>query len=355
MTRPRISSPLAINKVMWWDTFTAKLDSGSYVLPLKGAYSIGFCDHDVSFFYSHGYPSYLRQNERKIKPQTKFQLASVSKFITASLCMSLQHHELISLNDPINQYFFDLTGFNLEDDYPPISIRHLLSHSAGIKASHGFLGVNHPNDTLQEIKDFCSKGSLSMDPTLVGNYHYTGLSQWILQRFLTLKTQKSYAELLKYFLAEPYELQNLTSDPPEFAETQSGSVALGLLQTSPEFLEGYHYFPEAESAAGVWASAEDLIQLITLCLDPSPLKIAMSFTNLLQSSDALTSQYRLGVELARYESKSVVQHFGVNPGYRCMFMASTRLRRGFSILCNDPSISSLLRPLSLSLLRLMHI
>ncbi|MAR08272.1 MAG: hypothetical protein CL862_14415, partial [Cyanobium sp. NAT70] len=60
--------------------------------------------------------------------------------------MSLQHHELISLNDPINQYFFDLTGFNLEDDYPPISIRHLLSHSAGIKASHGFLGVNHPND-----------------------------------------------------------------------------------------------------------------------------------------------------------------------------------------------------------------
>ena len=38
-----------------------------------------------------------------------------------------------------------------------------------------------------------------MDPTLVSNYHYTGLSQWILQRFLTLKTQKSYAELLKYY------------------------------------------------------------------------------------------------------------------------------------------------------------
>ena len=340
---------------MWWDKFTSKLDSGNYILPLNGAFSIGFCDHEASFVYSRGYASYLHQTKESIKPQTQFQLASVSKFVTASLCMLLQHKKLIFIDDPINQYFHEITGFKLSEDYPPISIRHLLSHSAGIMASHGFVGVTSPKNTLPELQDFRRREAASMNAIRVGNYHYTGVSQHILQRFLTLKTQKGFAELLKCYLTEPYDLLNLTISPPELVAAQSTSIALGILQTSPSLLEGYHYFPEAESAAGVWGSAEDLIQLIMLCLDPSPLKIPMSFTNLLQSSDVLTSHYRLGVELARHESKSVVQHFGANPGYRCMFMASTRLRRAFCVLCNDPSISSLLRPLSLSLLRFMHI
>lgn len=340
---------------MWWDKFTSKLNSGHYLLPLKGAYSIGFCDHDISFVHCHGFANHSCQEEAKVNPQTKFQLASVSKFVTASLCMSLQDHELICIDDPINEYFYDLAGFQLDEDYPSISIRNLLSHTAGVIASHGFLGVRSPRDSLPEIEDFLTKGASSMNSMQVGNYNYTGLSQWILQRFLTLKTQKNFGELLKCYLAESCDLQNLTIMPPECDGRQQASVALGMIQEFPSLFEGYHYFPEAESAAGVWASAQDLIQLIMLCLNPSPLEMPMSFTSLLQSSNALSSQYRLGVELARYESKSVIQHFGANPGYRCMFMASSSLRRGFCILCNDPSISSLLRPLSLSLLRSMHI
>ena len=76
---------------------------------LKKAYGMANYEHDV--------PN---------TPQTKFQIASVSKNFTATAIMTLQERGQLNTQDPLDRYI---------PDYPNgdrITIHHVLTHSSGI-------------------------------------------------------------------------------------------------------------------------------------------------------------------------------------------------------------------------------
>ncbi|MCW3076613.1 MAG: hypothetical protein JWO32_1222, partial [Bacteroidetes bacterium] len=66
-----------------------------------------------------------KENGRYLSDSSMFQLASVSKVITATAVLMLHERELIDLNKPFAFYFPDFM-------YPNVTVKQLLSHRSGI-------------------------------------------------------------------------------------------------------------------------------------------------------------------------------------------------------------------------------
>lgn len=78
---------------------------------------------DNKLIYEH----YINSNSHKI-----YNLASITKTLTATAVMQLAEQNKISLDDPITDYFPELILENPELKSKPVRIRHLLSHTAGL-------------------------------------------------------------------------------------------------------------------------------------------------------------------------------------------------------------------------------
>ncbi|MHA1748286.1 MAG: serine hydrolase domain-containing protein [Promethearchaeota archaeon] len=86
----------------------------------KIVYERGFGTKD----YFKNYPT-----KQSVKPETIFEIGSISKSFTALAIMQLQAAGKLDVNDSINKY---LPWFKLGNPDHPILIHHLLSHSSGI-------------------------------------------------------------------------------------------------------------------------------------------------------------------------------------------------------------------------------
>ncbi|GIN61107.1 serine hydrolase [Robertmurraya siralis] len=87
-------------------------------------------NNEVERFINYGYANI---NEgRKVSQDTVFQIASLSKVVTATAIMQLIEKEKINLDDDINMYL----PFSVEHPHfsnEPITVRMLLDHTSGIK------------------------------------------------------------------------------------------------------------------------------------------------------------------------------------------------------------------------------
>jgi len=66
---------------------------------------------------------------KPLAPETLFQIGSISKSFTSIVLLGLQEQGVIDINDPVTRY---LPWFEVQSEFPPITLRHLMSHTAGI-------------------------------------------------------------------------------------------------------------------------------------------------------------------------------------------------------------------------------
>jgi CubicO group peptidase (beta-lactamase class C family) len=95
----------------------------AYVVLVKGriveTHDVGMADQEA---------------HQPVDPNTLFHWASISKTFTAVSIMQLRDRGKLSLDDPIIKYVPELTRVHSEDnDIAKVTIRHLLSHSAGFQ------------------------------------------------------------------------------------------------------------------------------------------------------------------------------------------------------------------------------
>src|SRR5262249_7480771 len=65
-------------------------------------------------------------------PQTIYRIASITKLFTSTAILQLRDVGKLQLDDPITRH---LAWFNIQNRYadaPPITIRHLLTHTSGL-------------------------------------------------------------------------------------------------------------------------------------------------------------------------------------------------------------------------------
>ena len=118
-----------------------------------------------SLAWFHGFGVADIASNTPVTQDTVFRIASITKTFTAIAVMQLWEHGLVDLDAPANDY---LRGYQLvpaEASFRPATVRHLLTHTAGVRA------VRKPSDLLQPTLGW---GSRVDRPTPALAEHYRG-------------------------------------------------------------------------------------------------------------------------------------------------------------------------------------
>lgn len=187
------------------------------------------------------------------RPDTKFQIASVSKQFTSMLIMQLVAEGKLDLRTPIGNYL---------NDYPKpqgdlITIQHLLNHTSGIPNHTSFpsyrtdmLKFIRPEGLIQTFSD----STLLFTPGSQFNYSNSG---YALLGFLLEKIEgKPYGKILNEKIFSPLGMKNSGYEPTQrlVKNKASGYSPLGLSYLKANYID----YSEAYSSGGIHSTVEDL-------------------------------------------------------------------------------------------------
>ncbi|PYS67859.1 MAG: hypothetical protein DMF69_21865 [Acidobacteria bacterium] len=215
---------------------------------------------------------------------TKYNVASISKLITAWTVMRLVQEGKVSLDAPVQRY---LSRWKL----PPskwnreVTVRRLLSHTAGLSmAAVPQYGQTNLVPSLPAM--LSSKEPVRVVEQPGHSFKYSGGGFAILQLLVEEVTKQPFARYAELAVLKPLGMVNSTFKVPEENDTNSATPYDKNLRQLP------HYHFAAQGAAGLYTTANDLavlsratmtkdgdsssfpLDLTTIALMRSPAKVA---------------------------------------------------------------------------------
>jgi CubicO group peptidase (beta-lactamase class C family) len=103
---------------------------------------------NAAIVYEHGYGMANLELGAPITKDTVFALASITKSFTATSIMLAAQQGKLSLDDEVQKYFKEWRD---RDDH--VTIRHLLTHTSGLRDAFGLLGWAEPSESAGDLND----------------------------------------------------------------------------------------------------------------------------------------------------------------------------------------------------------
>lgn len=215
---------------------------------------------DYKIDWAKGYG--LADTIQKIPVTTKtmFSAGSISKFVMAAAALKMVENGQLELNRPINNY---LTSWKIaENDFTqktPITLRMLLSHSAGASQS-SYFGFT-PGTPLPSIVEVLSGAKISETRPVVINsepdkeFRYSGGGSMIAQLALMDVAKKSFSDLTQEVLFDRLGMKHTTFEQPLPAKFSKQSA---WAYSSASWFKGMPYVYPQQAAAGLYATPTDL-------------------------------------------------------------------------------------------------
>ena len=155
---------------------------------------------------------------KKVDKNTVFQVASLSKFVTAVGIMKLVELGKIDLDTPISKY---LTRWKLppsEFDNEQVTVRRLLSHTAGLTDELGYSGFENPA-AVQTLEASLTKAAdadagvsgivkVGIEPN--SDWKYSGGGFTLLQLIVEETSGQSFDAFMKSNLFQPLNMNSST-------------------------------------------------------------------------------------------------------------------------------------------------
>ncbi|MEO5998108.1 MAG: serine hydrolase [Chitinophagaceae bacterium] len=132
---------------------------------------------DGKLLYSGGFGYSDVEKKINVSNSSVYRIASMTKSFTAMAIIQLRDAGKLQLDDPVSKFIPEMNAVaSLTDDSPPITIRNLLTHTAGFPEDNPW-GDRQLQRTNQELLDFIKKGiSLSSTPGLAYEYSNLGFA-----------------------------------------------------------------------------------------------------------------------------------------------------------------------------------
>jgi CubicO group peptidase (beta-lactamase class C family) len=297
--------------------------------------SIALVD-DGELVWSRGYGE-------SIDDDSVFQVASISKTVTAWAVMNLVERGDVSLDSPVIDHVSWEPPPSRFDERE-MTVRRLLSHTAGLSVS-GVEGVESRSDlasTKDGLEGKRDNPVVRMVDSPGRDWRYSGGGYGVLQLLLEESYDEPFAEVMRKEVLEPLGMKDSSFDPSErlrnrlpVAKSFDGSAA------TPE-----HYVLKA--AAGLNTTARDLARFVTATIDPEsqevlePRTVRQMFEpapNTAGMYGALADAgYGLGYATEGLASeKTLAMHTGANPGWASLLAVVPEERAGLVVLTNADS------------------
>ncbi|GAB4204073.1 MAG: hypothetical protein OHK0022_28890 [Roseiflexaceae bacterium] len=191
---------------------------------------------------------------------TLFQAASISKPITALAVMRLVQQGRLDLDANANTYLRSWQIPSTEGWQPVISLRQLLSHSAGLTV-HGFPGYQTDEplpSTVQILNGEPPANTVKVQANILPGLQtrYSGGGTTVVQQLLTDTLGAPFPAIMQELVLEPLGLADSTYAQPLPAEL-AGRAATAHPWKGIPLRGGHQIYPEM-AAAGLWTTPADL-------------------------------------------------------------------------------------------------
>lgn len=313
-----------------------------------------------------GYGVRIAGETDPVTPQTLFHAGSVAKSLSAAAVLTLVEQGLFNLDEDVNNR---LTSWQVpENEYTQaekVTLRRLLSHSAGIKdgltdrgpddpmPAYITFGDAMPAVTLQQLLNGIPEhGTQSTRVVNVpgSSYHYANADYAILELLVEDRIGRPFADLMQAVVLDRLNMQNSSYQQPLPAHLRALSASEHTMNGKP--VEGGRANFPFHAAGSLWTTPEDL-SLFTIDLMKSyqgeaghlltPQMVQEMLSSQIQiHGEPLADSSGLGVELKTSGQKLAVFHTGGTWGSCSIIWFYPQLGKGAVVMANSAS-SSMLR------------
>ena len=289
--------------------------------------------------HARGYGMANLEHAVAIRPDTVFDIASVSKQFAAMAIALLEAERRISLDDDVRKYVPQVPDFG-----KTITLRHLVHHTSGIRDWPGALGLAGWNyqDVIsfnQIVRMAYHQRDLNFAPGAEYTYSNTGYN--LLAEVVARVSGKSFREFCDERIFQPLGMKNthFHDDHTEVVVNSADSYRLG-----PD--NKFHRAVSNLTALGsssLFTTVDDLAKWIDNFHSPKPLVGGSAVITRLHErgrlNDGTTIAYAFGQSIGEYRGLRTVTHTGSWAGYRSVLQRFPDQRFAVVILANTAEMN----------------
>lgn len=269
-----------------------------------------------------------------VSSDTSFYLASIGKTFTAVALMQLVTEGRVDLHAPVSRY---LPWFNVRSSHAPITLHHLMTHTAGIIAGSDFCPASpYEVYALRDTEVRCSPGEF---------YHYSNVGYKSLGFVIESLLQQSYGEAVRKRIIEPLRMENTDSI---LSQDRKRAMAIGYESTYSDSPAGRHDALvsgprlEVETADGSIVSTIDDMTIFSRmllnggttpdwqCMSPS----AFGAMRTRHIACHPGTYYGYGLHIEDDDSGELIGHGGHAPGFRSAYSLDCKQGIGVAVFSN---------------------
>lgn len=283
------------------------------------ALSVGIV-HNGKLVYKRGFGFADVESRESATPNTCYRIASISKTFTAVAIMQLAEQGKLNLDDKIYKYFPWFKAKTKDSDSRNITIRQILSHTAGV-----FRDGNTPHWANDKFPDVAGLQKSISKATVFENltkFKYSNFGFALLGEVIKKVSGMTYDEYVNKHIIRKLEMGRTT---PDLTKESKKWLAKGYSRPIPnKEREAFHHVPTKAyaSATGFLSNVSDLAKYLSaLSLKR---KVATPLINKESKKEIMREywatgekdeSYGLGFAIYKIENRKIVGHGGGFAGF----------------------------------------
>lgn len=267
----------------------------------------------------------------RLDGNTVFEIGSVSKVFTGALLADMVKRGEVRLDDPVQKYLPPSVTVPARDG-KQITLLDLATHRSGLPRMPSNFnpqdsGNPYADYTVEQMYAFLSSHTLTRD--IGAAYEYSNLAVGLLGHVLSLRTGKSYEELLVERILRPLGMNDtrVTLTPAMRERLARGHFVTGAPAQNWDL-------PTFVGAGGIRSTANDMLTFLAANLDPRTdgLPAALRAAHVVQREGA--PAVGLNWHLNRRRGREFVWHNGETGGYHSYVALDHDTRTAVVVLTN---------------------
>ena len=222
--------------------------------------------------YAKGFGLRDVEGKKPFTTDTPFPIASVTKSFTAMAILKLRDEGKLDLDGPASRYYPPLAKLAyVTRDAPPVTLRHLLTHTSGMPEDNPWADVTE-NLTDANLAAMLDGGAMSRAPGVHFEYANTGYA--VLGRVIERVSGTSTREYIRRAILEPL---GMTQGGWEAGDLRAGTVAVGYRGRegsrdidAPAVVAPVERLGIMDAAGGIYTTVSDLSRFVAFHLSAWP-------------------------------------------------------------------------------------
>jgi CubicO group peptidase (beta-lactamase class C family) len=270
-------------------------------------------------------------------PRTVFEIGSISKQFTAMSILLLQQDGKLSVNDPVRKYIPELPAYA-----DRITIRHLLSHTSGIRDHFGLQEIDGVSfdgvqDTVDYLRLITRQQTLNFEPGT--RYLYSNSGFVLLAQIVYRVSGEPLSRFAATRIFAPLGMRDT-----RFQDDHTQIIpnrATAYMPRGDQFAVRMSMFDQMAGAAGIHTTVEDFSRWVRNYDEGTIGRSAIDAmsTPMRLNNDSLAvsgtdAAYGFGINVGTYRGLPMISHTGSWGGYRSAFMRFPKQHIAVATFCN---------------------